>query len=135
MQETGTMASRIVSIIGKDSLRDVARKVQLHGGSASHMAVQKWTKGGDIEESNLVAFCAAYGTTPAYVRYGIGERAALSERQLAAAELIDNSPPEFVQQGLDFMRYQLVRSPLMGDPERTARYLKLLDTLVGAKKQ
>lgn len=127
------MADRIREITRGDSLRDIAVKVQAHGGSASHTAVGKWLSGGNIDEQNLVALCAAYGASPAYVRYGVGPRDALNEKQQAAAELVDDEPPEWVQAGFDFMRYQIARSPL-SDPEAMRRYMKLLDTLSDAKK-
>lgn len=134
MQLAGSMAERIAEVTRGDSLRDVAAKVQMHGGSASHTAVQKWLNGGNIDEQNLVALCAAYNVSPAYVRYGVGPRDALNEKQQAAAELVDDDPPEWVQKGFDFMRYSIARSPL-DDPEAMAHYMKLLDTLIGAKKE
>lgn len=135
MPKTASMAERIAELIGNDSTRDVSRKVQLHGGRASHTAVQKWLNGGEIDESNLEALCHAYGSTPAWVRYGVRENPPLTDAQQAAADLVANHPPEFIQKGFDFMLYQLERSPLTDNgPDGAARYFKLLSRLVGHKK-
>lgn len=92
--------------------------------------------GGNIDEANLVALAAAYLSSPAYIRYGVREAPQLTERQQAAAELVANDPPPWVQQGFDFMRYQLERSPLTDNgPHGAAAYLRLLAKLVESKKE
>lgn len=134
MQTRTRMADRIAEITRGESTREIAQKIELHGGRASHTAVHKWLAGGNIDEHNLAALCAAYGSTPAYVRYGVQSEPALTERQRAAAELLANEPPPQVQQGFDFMKYQLERLPFDGNPERAAHYLRLLARLVDRRK-
>lgn len=65
------MADRIKALTGKDSSGAVSRKLALRGVTVSPQAVDKWWKGGQISEENLIALCAEYGRTPAWVRYGI----------------------------------------------------------------
>lgn len=135
MPKTTTMADRIREAKGADSTRTVAQKVVLHGGEASHSAVQKWLAGGEIEESNLIAFCQAYGVSPAYIRYGVTPAPHLTEPQEAAAKLVGNDPPPWVQMGFDFMRTLSQKSVLEGDPRQTADYLRWLDQIIGGEKK
>lgn len=133
MQATNSMSQRITEIIGSDSLRAVARKLALHGVEVSPQAVQKWKNGGDITIENIEALAAAYHSTPAYIRYGTGPAHPLSDKQAAAAELVEAEEiQEIVQEGCDFIRYKVENSALTSkDPKAMAKYFKLLDILTG----
>jgi hypothetical protein len=136
MQHTSSMAHRICEIIGRDSVRMVADKLALQGVTVSPQAVQKWKHGGNITDENIAALAAAYHSTPEYIKFGTGPVRQLSERQKAAAELVDDPAiGEMVQEGLDFIRYKIEHSPLTSkDPKAMAKYFNMLDILTGRKK-
>ena len=88
MQTTSSMAKRIREITDGDSLRAIAARIALHGGSASPQAVQKWLQGGRLTDANIEALARAYRSTPEYIKFGTGPAQVLTERQSAAAELV-----------------------------------------------
>lgn len=123
------MPDRIRELIGDDSPYDVARKFALRGTDLSAQAVYKWLGGGDIGEANLRLLCEIYGTSPAYVRYGIKTEERLTNGQKAAAELIGSAPPQMVQMTLDFLEYQMQKTSAPAVQEHLADYMAMIDRI------
>lgn len=105
MRTITPMATRITELIGRDSLPQAVAKIQLAGGKVTVQGLHKWKNGGEITEANLAALAKAYGTTPAYIRYGVTQRT-MSDAEIAAAELVRSSPA-LAAEAFDFARYKL----------------------------
>lgn len=137
MQQTFSMAERICTLIGGDSLREVSAKLALQGVVVSAQAVQKWKKGGNVSDENIAALAAAYNSTPEYIKFGAGPPRPLSDAQIAAAELVGEIDIEpIVQEAFDFMKYKLETSPLLAkDPAAMARYFRWIETVRAQPKQ
>ena len=105
MDTKTSMAERVSDLIGQDSLPQAVAKIQLAGGKVTVQAVHKWKHGGEISEANLAAFAKAYGSTPAWIRYGVST-AHLSKAQEAAARLLAVRP-DLVIEAFDFAKYRL----------------------------
>jgi hypothetical protein len=72
------------------------------------------------------------------VRYGIGDKAKINEKQKAAADLVQELPPQFRQMTFDFLEYQLTRADPPLAKEKFVRYMTLIEKLkndMGKKKQ
>gem|GEM_PF-4885879 len=133
-----TIASRIKELISEESAYEVSRKLSKIGVSVSPQAVYKWLDGGEISEDNLQALCRVYSGSPAWVRYGIGDKAKINEKQKAAADLVQELPPQFRQMTFDFLEYQLTRADPPLAKEKFVRYMTLIEKLkndMGKKKQ
>jgi len=92
-----TMADRIRDAMGADNGYEVSRRLERRGERVSAQSIYAWLAGGDVRESNLQAFADEYGTTCAWLRYGIGERAGDSAVAAEAARLIESLPGEVRQ--------------------------------------
>lgn len=132
MQATNSMAKRISDLLGNDSVPQAAAKIQLAGGKVTVQGIHKWLNGGQISEPNLLALAAAYGSTPAYIRYGVQEKP-LSESQQAAADLVGEEP-DMAQEAFDFMSYRINRS-VADNPDKLRRYMEMIEKISKAGKQ
>lgn len=119
-----TMAERIRLVMGADNAYDVVRKLERAGTAVSEQTIYNWLDGSEIKESNLAAFAQLYGTTPAWLRYGIGERESLSEKGAEGGRLVQQLPDELLQETLDFLGYKLQRPDVQVAEETRASYFK-----------
>lgn len=126
MQTKTNMADRVCELIGDDSLPQAVAKIQLQGGKATVQAVHKWKHGGEISEPNLKALAAAYGSSPAWIRYGVTVKT-LTKAQEAAAELAALQP-EILAEAFDFARFRLDKSSNVNQ-ELLKRSIELIEKL------
>lgn len=123
------IGARILEVIGDDSYEAAAARVQQRGGKVSAPAMHKWVQGtGEITEPNIRAFCEAYGVSPAWVRYGVGERSANAKPRPG---LVESLPKEVRGEAVDFIGYLLERKQTLMAREQVGRYVTMIE---GIKK-
>lgn len=123
------IGARILEVIGDDSYEAAAARVQQRGGKVSAPAMHKWVQGtGEITEPNIRAFCEAYGVSPAWVRYGVGERSANAKPRPG---LVESLPKEVRGEAVDFIGYLLERKQPLMAREQVGRYVTMIE---GIKK-
>lgn len=122
------LSTRLDSVLGGDTLPEIARKMAAEGCIISPQAIHKWRRGGPISEENLLCLCRVYKVSPAWLRYGVGEPHPSSAAQQTAGELIDSLPAPTRQETLDFIEWKIQRDPLV-DREAFGRYLRMIDRI------
>lgn len=121
------LGARILEAIGDDSYESAAARVQQHGGRVTAPALHKWVKGsGEITEPNIRAFCEAYGVSPAWLRYGVGERKADSA---LPSGLVESLPKEVRSEAVDFIGYLLERKQALIAGEQLGRYVTMIERI------
>lgn len=96
--------------------------------AVSRSAVSQWIAGTtkDIKNDHLFALEDITGFSARWIATGQGpQRTARNQ----AAQLLDEAPPEIVQQTLDFLGYKISTSQALMTQEQTARYLKWIDRI------
>lgn len=117
--------SRIAYAISAAGL-DQAAVARLIGVKKS--AVNQWVSGKtkDLKNDYLFALEDVTGFSARWIATGEGpQRTARSQ----VARLLEEAPQEIVQQTLDFMGYKITTSTAVLSQEKTARYLKWIDTI------
>jgi len=121
------IGARILEVIGDDSYEAAAARVQQRGGKVTAPAMHKWVQGtGEITEPNIRAFCEAYGVSPAWVRYGVGERSANAAPRTG---LIESLPKEVRGEAIDFIGYLLERKQPLMAREQLGRYVTMIERI------
>lgn len=119
--------ARILEEIGDDSYEEAAARIQQHGGRVSAPALHKWVTGsGEITEPNIRAFCDAYRISPAWLRYGVGERKADANPQ---SGLVESLPKDVRAEAVDFIGYLVERKQPLMAREQVGRYMTMIDRI------
>jgi transcriptional regulator with XRE-family HTH domain len=95
-------------------------------------ATKKWLSGeGYPTMDNLIAICAWAEINLNWLTLGVGPKktGAVDTKALVLGEAVEALPPDDRQQVLDFISYKLERPSMpLFTGERTARYLKMIDS-------
>lgn len=94
----------------------------------SRSTVSQWCSGStkDIKNDYLFALEDVTGFSARWIATGQGPQRSVRGQ---VARLLEEAPPEIVQETLDFMGYKITTCSALLSSENTARYLKWIDSI------